>query len=315
MIDQYGRHIEYLRLSVTERCTLRCAYCRADEGICPKAEELSTADFIRIAKACTALGIRRIRLTGGEPLLRKDIIEIVRGLSRIQGLAELTMTSNGQMLADQANGLKQAGLNRINISLDSLQEEKYRQMTGGDLKAVMEGISAAVYVRLLPVRLNIVLVRGINDDEVDDFIYLTKDDPIEVRFIELMPMGGLWHDDALRVNNEELIAARPYLKPLPSYYAGQPSRDYHVPGYQGRVGFISPISHRFCADCNRIRVMSDGMLRPCLGSNAEIALKSALQTGDAALLDAIRLAIYHKPSGHHFERGFVSLKSMARIGG
>jgi GTP 3',8-cyclase len=315
MKDQYDRNVEYLRLSVTERCMLRCSYCRADEGICPKAEEISGPDFIRIANACATLGIRRIRLTGGEPLLRRDIMEIVRGISQIGDLEELTMTSNGQMLAGQAEDLKRAGLNRINISLDSLKEEKYRQMTGGELNSVLDGIRAAVRVRLLPVRINIVLLRGINDDEVDDFIRLTQDHPIEVRFIELMPLGGLWQDNSLRVNNDKLISSRPQLRPLPPHYTGQPSRDYGIEGYQGRVGFISPISHRFCADCNRIRIMSDGMLRPCLGNNAEVSLKKALQTSDAALIEAIRSAIYHKPAGHHFESGFVSRRNMVRIGG
>lgn len=315
MIDQYGRNIDYLRLSVTERCTLRCVYCRVDEGICPKVEELSSSDFIRIAKAFAQLGIRRIRLTGGEPLLRKDILEIVRGLAQIEGLAELTMTSNGLMLAEQAEGLKRAGVKRINISLDSLNEEKFKQITGGELKNVLDGINTAIQVGLLPVKINIVLMRGINDDEVDDFIALARDNPIEVRLIELMPLGGLWQDESLRINNEELIAARPYLKPLPPHYSGQTSRVYQIDGFQGRVGFISPISHRFCADCNRVRVMCDGMLRPCLGSNAEISLKDALQAGDAELIETIRTAIYNKPIGHHFEKGFTPTKNMRRIGG
>lgn len=315
MIDQHGRTIEYLRLSVTERCTLRCVYCRVDEGICPKAEELSGADLVRIAQVCARLGMRRIRVTGGEPLLRKDILDIVSCLAQIEGLAELTMTSNGQMLAEQAEGLKQAGLTRINISLDSLKEDKFKQITGGDLKKVLDGIQAAVSAGLLPVKINIVLVRGINDDEVDDFIALTRDNPIEVRLIELMPLGGLWQDESLRINNDTLIAARPYLKPLAPHYAGQPSRDYQIDGYQGRVGFISPISHRFCADCNRVRVMSDGMLRPCLGSDTEVSLKPALQAGDAELMETIRAAVYSKPLGHHFEKRYAPTKNMARIGG
>ncbi len=315
MIDQFGRNINYLRLSVTERCTLRCVYCRADEGLCPKAAELSGADFLRISRACVALGIRRIRLTGGEPLLRKDILEIVSGLGQIDALEDLSMTTNAQMLAEQAESLKQAGLKRVNISLDSLKEDRYRQITGGELQNVIDGIDAAVRVGLLPVKINIVLVRGINDDEVDDFIALTKDNPIDVRLIELMPLGVLGQDESLRINNNELMAARPYLQPLPPSYLGQPSRDYKIDGHRGHIGFISPISHSFCADCNRIRVMSDGMLRPCLGSNAEISLKPALQAGDAALLEVIRTTIFNKPMRHHFEEGFKLVKSMSRIGG
>lgn len=315
MKDQFGRDINYLRLSVTERCTLRCVYCRVDEGICPKAEELTGAEFIRLARVFVNLGIRRIRVTGGEPLLRKDILEIVHGLAQIKGLTELTMTSNGQMLADQAVGLKRAGLNRINISLDSLNDEKFKQITGGKLKNVLDGINAAIQAKLLPVKINIVLVRGINDDEVDDFIALTKDNPIEVRMIELMPLGGLWQDESLRINNDELIAARPFLKPLLPQYPGQPSRSYQIDGHMGSVGFISPISHRFCSHCNRIRVMSDGLLRPCLGSNAEVSLKQALQAGDTELQELIRSTIFNKPIGHHFDKTFEPTRNMTRIGG
>ena len=315
MIDQFGREINYLRLSVTERCTLRCVYCRLDEGVCPKAAELSTDDFIRVARACVGLGINRIRLTGGEPLLRKDILDIVRGLAALEDVVELTMTSNGQMLAGKALALKQAGLTRINISIDSLDPSKFRELTGGDLSEVLAGISEAVQMGLLPVKLNTVLVKGINDNEVDDLIALTRDQPIDVRIIELMPMTNLGCDSSLRVNNDDLIKARPYLKPVPPRYGGQPSRDFMVEGYQGRVGFISPIYHRFCASCNRVRVMSDGMLRPCLGNNTEISLKEALRAGDDALIAVIRDAIYHKPPEHCFESGFVPEKEMAKIGG
>ncbi|MGV8026621.1 MAG: GTP 3',8-cyclase MoaA [Anaerolineaceae bacterium] len=315
MIDQFGRSIEYLRLSLTERCTLRCVYCRKDEGICPKAAELSCDEFFRIAKVCVELGINRIRLTGGEPLLRKDIIEIVKKLSTISGVEELTMTSNGQMLAEKAASLKQAGLTRINISIDSLDPKKYNEITGGDLNAVLAGINEAVKVGLLPVKLNMVLVKGMNDQEVDDLIALSKDRPIDVRIIELMPMAEFGQDRSLVMNNDDLIAARPYLKPIAPRYVGQPSRDYSVDGYLGRVGFISPMYHRFCSTCNRVRVMSDGMLRACLGDNTEVSLKEALQNNDAVLKETIQNAIYKKPAGHHFETGFEPQKSMARIGG
>lgn len=315
MIDQFGRNIQYLRLSVTERCTLRCVYCRKDEGICPKAEELSTDEFYRIAKVCVDLGVNRIRLTGGEPLLRRDIVEIVRRFSTLKGLDELTMTTNGQMLADQAEDLKQAGLTRINISIDSLDPKKYKEITGGNLDAVLAGIHAAVEADLLPVKLNMVLMKGINDQEVDDLIVLAKDQPVDVRIIELMPIGELGQDSSLVINNSDLIAARPYLKPVEAYYAGQPSTDYTIEGYQGRIGFISALSHRFCSTCNRVRIMSDGMLRPCLGNNLEISLKEALQAGDDVLRETIQDAVFHKPVGHHFELGFQSQKSMAKIGG
>jgi cyclic pyranopterin phosphate synthase len=316
MIDKLGRNIEYLRLSVTERCTLRCAYCRVDDGICPKAAELTSANFIQIAQACAVLGINKIRLTGGEPLLRKDILEIVRGLSNIDGIMEITMTTNAQQLMGKARALRQAGLNRINVSLDSLDADNFREMTGGDLAVVLAGIDEAIAEDLLPVKINTVLVRGKNDNEVDDFIELTKNKPVDVRLIELMPMGDLGQDDSLRVDNNELIAERPYLRPLPPRYVGQPSTDYAVDGYLGRVGFISPISHRFCSSCNRVRVMSDGTLRPCLGDNMEISLLDSLKVGGIGhLIENIHMAIYNKPSGHHFNGSFRSIRAMSRIGG
>lgn len=315
MIDRFGRRINYLRLSVTERCTLRCEYCRVDEGICPKAAELSTSEFIRITRACANLGITKVRLTGGEPLLRRDILEIIRGISALETIREITMTTNGQMLPGQSAALKRAGISRLNISLDSLDPQTYHEMTGGDLGLVLTGIDEAIATGLLPVRINVVLVRGKNDHEVDDFIEFTKDRPLDVRFIELMPVGELGQDEMLRVSTDELLGDRPCLQPLPPRYPGQVSSDYGLDGYMGRVGFISPISHKFCGNCNRIRIMSDGMLRPCLGNNSEISLKEALQAGDEVLVEAIRSAIYNKPASHHFELGFRSEKNMSRIGG
>ena len=316
MIDRFGRSIDYLRLSVTERCTLRCTYCRVEEGICPKAHELSADEFERIVRACARLGIHKVRITGGEPLLRKDILEIIRRLSAIDEIKEITMTTNAQQLAGRAGALKAAGLKRMNISLDTLDADKYREMTGGELSTVLSAIDEVIEAQLLPVKINTVIVKGKNDDEVDALMGLAKERPIEVRFIELMPIGELGQNGALRVNNDELIAARPYLQPLPPCYPGQPARDYAVDGYKGRVGFISPLSHKFCASCNRIRVMSDGKIRPCLGNNGEVETQELLAQGDEmALLDTIRSAIYHKPIGHHFNTGFISVKNMSRIGG
>lgn len=315
MLDHFGRSITYLRLSVTERCNLHCSYCRKEEGGCPKVKELPAQDFIRIARACAGLGINRVRVTGGEPTLRRDLAQMVEGLSAIAGIEEVTMTTNGLFLASQAADLKKAGLSRVNISLDSLNAEKFRAMTGGDLQVVLDGIEAALQAGLHPVKLNAVLIRGKNDDEVDDFIALTRDKPLDVRLIELMPMGGNWEDSSLRVDNSQLIDERPHLIPIPPRYQGQPSRDFRVKGHLGRVGFISPISHRFCGSCNRIRVMSDGALRPCLGSNLEVSLKDALAGSDEHLHEEIRAAVYAKPVGHHFENEFTSARNMSRIGG
>lgn len=315
MLDQFGRRIDYLRVSVTERCNLRCTYCRAEEGDCPKERELNTGEFTRIVSVFADLGVRKVRLTGGEPLLRKDIMEIVRNISAIEGIRELSMTTNAQQLDGRARLLKAAGLDRVNISMDSLKPERFKAMCGGNLDLVLKGIEESMQAGLTPVKVNVVLVRGRNDDEVDDFIELTRDRPLDVRFIELMPLSELGQHGSLRVNNADLISARPHLKPLQPRYASQPSRDYQVEGYLGRVGFISPHSQKFCQSCNRVRLMSDGNLRMCLGDNSEISLVEALHSGEDVLKQLISEAIYNKPAQHEFDLPFVTNKNMSKIGG
>jgi cyclic pyranopterin phosphate synthase len=313
--DNFGRQIDYLRLSLTERCTLRCAYCRVDEGYCPKAKELSAEEFILLAQAAVELGITRIRLTGGEPLLRKDILHIVSGIASLPGLQDLSMTTNAQMLAEIAPDLRAAGLTRLNISMDTLKPDLFKEITGGSLQKVLDGIQAAIEAGFNPIKINVVLMRGVNDGEVDDFIALTTKHKIDVRFIEYMPIGNGTDSDKLRMNNQELIAARPWLVPVTPRMHGQPSSDYTYTGALGRVGFISPISHRFCADCNRIRIMSDGCLRTCLGRDAEISLREALENGKEALKEAMREAIKDKPLQHCFDQVLLEYRNMSRIGG
>lgn len=316
MIDNLGRNIEYLRISLTERCNLKCDYCRAGEGACPKKAELSAQEFERITRVMAELGVNKLRLTGGEPLLRRDILEIIERLSSIPGIKEIAMTTNAQQLSGIAEQLKKAGLTRLNISIDSLKEDRYREMTGGgSLQLVLNGIDEALEVGLTPLKLNTVLMRGKNDDEIDDFIALAKDRPVDMRFIELMPLGADG-DISARVTTDEILASRSFLKPISSRYESQPSTDYTGEGFVGRVGFISPVSHKFCGTCNRVRVMSDGMLRPCLGHNNEISLKEALsKPDDTELKQVIHDAIFQKPAGHCFEEGFHSDKNMGRIGG
>ena len=315
MKDSFGREINYLRLSLTERCTLRCAYCRFDEGLCPKTTELSADEFVTLAEACLSLGIERIRLTGGEPLLRKDILEIVSRISALNGLEDLSMTTNAQMLPEMAQDLRQAGLNRLNISMDTLNPELFRKLTGGSLQKVLDGIDKALQTGFDPVKINVVLMRGVNENEVDDFIEMTRNRPIDVRFIEYMPIGDGNQSDHLRINNQELIAGRPWLKPLPPRLAGQPSADYSFEGAKGRVGFISPISHRFCDSCNRIRIMSDGTLRTCLGREDEYPLADAIPQGKEAVAELIKKAINAKPARHLFSEGRLNKRNMGRIGG
>lgn len=315
MLDNFGREITYLRLSVTERCSLRCLYCRADEGLCPKQVELNARDLVRIVDACADLGINRVRLTGGEPLLRRDIVQIVSGIRANSKIRDISLTTNAQMLAEVGAGLKQAGLDRVNISLDSLKPDVFHQMTGGDLEKVKAGINASIEAGLNPIKINVVLVRGWNDLEVDDFIALTRDHALDVRFIEYMPIGEGSQSENLRVDNSKIIRERPALQPVPPRNPGQPSRDYQIPGYKGRVGFISPISHQFCADCNRIRVMSDGTLRTCLGQEQEISLVQALTDGDEALKEKIKTAVLTKSAGHNFRTSHLNARGMSKIGG
>ena len=277
--------------------------------------ELNAGDLARIVNACADLGINRVRLTGGEPLLRRDIVQIVTGIRANPKIRDISLTTNAQMLAEYAAGLKQAGLDRVNISLDSLKPDVFHQMTGGDLEKVKAGINASIEAGLNPIKINVVLVRGWNDLEVDDFIALTKDHALDVRFIEYMPIGEGSQSENLRVDNSKILQEHPALQPVPPRNPGQPSRDYQIPGYKGRVGFISPISHQFCADCNRIRVMSDGTLRTCLGQEQEISLVQALADGDEALKEKIKIAVLTKSAAHNFRTAHLNARGMSKIGG
>ena len=314
MIDQYNRKINYLRLSVTERCQLRCSYCRAGEDLCPKAAELTADRLVEIVRACSELGIERVRLTGGEPLLRRDLDQIIKGIRAIPAIKDISLTTNAQDLAGQAINLKAAGLDRVNVSLDSMDKEKFKLLTGGDVEKVLEGIQAAISCGLLPVKLNAVLVKGVNDDEIGDFIALAKDMPIDIRFIEYMEIGVNPMAAAKRVSSDLILSQFPQLVKIPARYFGQPSSDYQIPGYKGRIGLISPISHQFCGNCNRIRIMSDGTLRPCLGRSDEVDLLPAIKTGYESLKETIREAIYHKPCGHEFGKMRLE-RGMSHIGG
>ena len=320
MKDVYGREIEYLRLSVTQNCNLRCIYCapedsRADNTKCDSI--LSPKEMGMVVKALAGLGIRKVRITGGEPLLRPDIYEIVSHISSIPGIEDISMTTNGICLEKAACKLKESGLIRLNISIDSLRKEKFAYLTGGgNIEDVLEGIKTALNEGLSPVRLNTVLIKGVNDDEVDDFIALTENLPLDVRFIELMPIGNFGEDNTDRiVYNDSIIEKRPWLIPCHVEDKGHPARYYRIEGFKGRVGFISPMSHKFCRYCNRIRLTCDGKLLPCLGSNTEIDILDVLRNKPDELVDILRKSIYEKPKGHNFENKSSSKRSMKMIGG
>jgi cyclic pyranopterin phosphate synthase len=262
-----------------------------------------------------SLGINKVRLTGGEPLLRRDLEEIVERISATGQIRDLCMTTNAMGLAKRLPALKKAGLMRLNISLDSLRPDRYREITrGGDLEQVFEAIDAAIALGLMPIKLNCVPLRGRNDDEIDAFIALARDKPLHVRFIELMPLGESDHD-SLGISSPQILEAHGELQRIAPRRPGQPAENYRAPGFLGTVGVISPISRVFCEDCNRVRVTSDGRLRPCLGDNREVNLREAMEPGDLWLLNVIREAVFNKPQGHHFNQGFVAERTMHRIGG
>jgi GTP 3',8-cyclase len=320
MKDTLGRNINYLRISVTDRCNLRCMYCMPEEGICKKAHDdiLSLEEIYQVVKACSELGISKVRITGGEPLVRKDLTGLVDKISKLQGIKELALTTNGVLLPKFAHELKAAGLNRVNISLDTMNAEKYSYITrDGSLDDVMAGIDAAEEAGLQPIKLNTVLIGGFNDDEIESFVNLTLHRRIDVRFIELMPIGqaGHWAKKHF-ISNTEILNRVKNLQPIQSDDPSSPAKYYMLPGAKGKVGLINPISHAFCGNCNRIRLTADGKLKPCLHTETEIDIKEVLRKGNG-LQEAIGNAILQKPVQHNLncEHNKPIERDMYRIGG
>ena len=319
MLDRYGRNIDYLRISVTQDCNLRCIYCATPvlDGYTPKLSNnqyLSADEIGRLTRTMARLGIRKIRLTGGEPLLRRDSAAIIKNIAAIPEITDLALTTNAIGLDEQAKELKNAGLKRVNISMDSLDSGKFAFITGGgELGKVLKGIKTAVDVGLMPVKINIVVMKGINDDEIDRFIELARENPVDIRFIELMPLNIFGRSDRV-VYNSDILKTRPQLTEIIADKS-ETAKYYTIAGYAGRIGFISPISHRFCNYCNRIRLTGDGKLKPCLGENTEIDMATVLRNNPEKLEWFIKKAIRHKPAGYQFGESFVSKRGMAAIGG
>lgn len=317
MTDAFGRVIDYLRLSVTERCNLNCLYC--GPGACCEsgpAACCAAGELVSMAAACVELGVKKIRITGGEPLLRPDLLEILAALRALPGLKELTMTTNGQGLPELAAPLRAAGLDRLNVSLDSLRPERYQALTrGGSLDRVLAGLTAAEAAGFRALRLNAVLLRGYNDDELAELAGLARAHPWSVRFIELMPIGAGAALGAY-LPAEKVLEAVPELRPLEQSTAKDASvaRLYSAPGWAGTVGLIAPVSRPFCAGCNRIRITADGRLKPCLHAPEEFSLRGL--EGEA-LQAAILAAVAQKPARHRLaEVGrSESARPMQRIGG
>lgn len=320
VLDEQGREINYLRISVTDLCNLRCKYCTPEEGVPKKchSEILSIEEIVQVVKASAKLGINKIRLTGGEPLVRNGIVELVRQISDVPGINEIAMTTNGILLKKYAESLKEAGLTRVNISLDTLKEDKYEDITrGGKLQDVLDGIEAAKEVGLYPLKLNVVLSKGFNDDEVEDFVNLTIENNIDIRFIELMPIGknGLKAHENF-IENTVVLHKNPNLKSVVSKDKSAPAKYYKLEGAKGRIGLINPISSHFCSNCNRLRLTADGKIKPCLHSNEEIDIRTTLRDkGD--ILSVISKAISVKPKEHHLnEENYTPIdREMFQIGG
>lgn len=315
MNDMLGRRISYLRLSVTDLCDLRCIYCMPEHGVPKRAhsEICSLEELCDMAAAAVSLGVRKVRITGGEPLVRRGVVSLCRMLRALPGLEELCLTTNGVRLPELAAPLREAGVDRLNISLDTLRPERYRSITRiGELSSVLRGLDAAEAAGFSHTKLNCVLMGGVNDDEIEDFVRLTQARPLSVRFIELMPMGACAKWEKARFLPAGAVLDRvPELVPAGTDGV---SRLYRIPGAAGTVGLIEPMSHAFCAECSRIRITADGKLKPCLHADTEIALRGL---HGEALLDAIRQGIARKPERHALTRDGESHagRCMSEIGG
>ena len=322
--DSFQRPINYLRISVTDRCNLRCIYCVPDGGFHPLSHQdiLTYEEINTIAQASAELGINKVRLTGGEPLVRTGLPKLVQMLARIDGIDDIALTTNGTLLADHAAELKESGLQRVNVSLDTLKPDRFELITRRNLfNDVLAGIDIAKSAGLNPVKINVVVMAGINDDEIVDFAHKTIDDGWHVRFIELMPFNGKEATaphfvpvSEMRKRLEQLGELEPC---LPSVGNG-PAKYFRFPHARGTIGFITPVSEHFCFHCNRLRLTSDGKLRPCLLAEDEIDLKQPLRRGISSgeLKRLIERAVALKPLRHHLAEGYISQdRPMSQVGG
>lgn len=323
MQDQYSRHIEYLRISITDRCNLRCTYCMPEKGVAfvPHESILSFEEILRVIKVSTNIGFSRFRITGGEPLVRKGVVDFLAKAAAIPGVEDLMLTTNGILLPGMAGDLKAAGVDRINISLDTFDPDRFREITrGGDVNKVLEGIFKSLEVGLTPVKLNVVVVRGFNDHEIPKFMDLARTYPINVRFIELMPIGASSdrRSDFVGIEEMKRVMGIENLLPIQTIRGGGPAEYYKPEGFAGSIGFISALSRHFCKTCNRVRLTADGKLRPCLHSSNELDLRPVLRESgsDQDLELVLKEAIWQKPSQHHMnEQSWQDQRIMSQIGG
>lgn len=320
LYDGMGRHIHYLRVAVTDRCNFRCRYCMPAEGVEWLAHHdiLRYEEILRIISAFARLGVDKVRITGGEPLVRKGLLPFLAQVTQIPGITEVGLTTNGSLLAKYAEELKIAGVGRINVSLDTLQRARFKELTGQDgLAEVLAGIKKAQEVGLTPVKINMVVMKGYNDDEIVQMAKLAIHNPYQIRFIEYMPFRP--EEDYL-VTAEEMkaqLVAAGFTDWIPQEEGSCPAKIYNLPNSKGSIGFITPMSQHFCHSCNRIRLTPDGYLKPCLLSNQEYSLRELLRAGisDEELRAQITEIVWQKPQQHCLEKGQQSERGMSRIGG
>ncbi|PAD28366.1 GTP 3',8-cyclase MoaA [Paenibacillus sp. 7523-1] len=328
LVDPFGRVHDYLRISVTDRCNLRCVYCMPEEGMQfePPDQIMTHEEIVSVVQALAPLGIRKLRLTGGEPLVRKGLDGLISRLSEIPGIEDIAMTTNGIYLAACADRLKEAGLTRVNISLDSLQPERFTRITrGGKLKRVLDGVRASQKAGLQPIKLNVVLMKDVNDDEVEDFLRLTLDEEIHVRFIEYMPIGEsgeAWKSGFMSLQHVLDTCENSWNYKSCDVYSHGPADSYRIEGAAGTFGLIHPVSSHFCGTCNRLRLTADGNIKPCLYWSDEFNVRP--HVGNASAVQAMFLrALGVKPETHDMLkalkgeeiRGVPSLRHMSQIGG
>jgi cyclic pyranopterin phosphate synthase len=326
MVDSFGRRVEYLRISVTDKCNLRCVYCMPEEGLpwLKKDQLLSYEEIHQIVQLLAPVGLRRVRITGGEPLVRKDLPHLVRLLSSVEGIDDLSISTNGVLLDRMAQEFKDAGATRVNVSLDSFREDRVDALARrkGTFDRVLEGLKAAEAAGLFPIKINVVLIRGKNDDEIIDFAEITREHPWHVRFIELMPTAS--NLDLSAQNFFSCQDALDRLRQVDDLEATEgpagngPASYFRFPGALGTVGVISPMSHSFCDGCNRLRLTADGMLRPCLFGEIQTNLRDPLRAGED-LLPLIRETLRIKPERHDLVQGSGSgsggLIALSQTGG
>ncbi|QOS79790.1 GTP 3',8-cyclase MoaA [Paenibacillus sp. JNUCC31] len=329
LMDPFGRVHDYLRISVTDRCNLRCVYCMPEEGMQfePTERILSYEEITSIVKTLAPLGIRKLRLTGGEPLVRKGLDQLIAMLSAIPGIEDIALTTNGIYLAAYADLLKAAGLTRVNISLDSLKPDRFASITrGGKLQRVLEGIRASQKAGFHPIKLNVVLMKGVNEDEVQDFLQMTREEPIHIRFIEYMPIGEsgeIWKSGYMPLEHVlETCGALWEYESCAEIYGNGPADSYRIRGAAGTFGLIHPVSSHFCGNCNRLRLTADGNIKPCLYWSDEFNVRPLI--GDEKAVQALFYkALGAKPETHEMVKalngqlieGVPTVRHMSQIGG